>query len=290
MRGAAITALVLTVLVGLVVLVFWLFLPPKPLEYTIDDAHIRGFNITAHALNAVFDLRLRSYNRNTRASVYYDAMEVTVWYGEQMVAISRVAPFYQPRHYVQTITVSSTAQSTPLLGPVEKNLRRNESAGELELEVRARARIRFAVGAVKKHYKLKAYCAPVVVRCIPSSHFDRVYYVQREEKNVQKAIKDAAKRNDMASAKAGVMEEMVNDAVDTALDSEDIEEEIEEEVDKVLAAIAGETVSQLPDAVRKEKIKQPSVSTAVGEREAVAEGAEDEDLDEIRERLARVRS
>ncbi|RRT50188.1 hypothetical protein B296_00051903, partial [Ensete ventricosum] len=89
---------------------------------------------------------------------------------------------------------------------------------------------------------------------------------------------------------AGVMEEMVNDAVDTALDSEDIEEEIEEEVDKVLAAIAGETVSQLPDAVRKEKIKQPSVSTAVGEREAVAEGAEDEDLDEIRERLARVRS
>ncbi|CAD5176299.1 unnamed protein product [Musa acuminata subsp. malaccensis] len=191
------------------------------------------------------------------------------------------------------------------------------------------------------------------------------YIPLREEKNVQKAIKDAAKRNDMASAKslakeivrsrravnrlyenkaqlnsvsmhlgelvatartvghlsksaevmklvnnlmkapevaatmqefskemtkAGVMEEMVNDAVDTALDSEDIEEEIEEEVDKVLAAIAGETVSQLPDAVRKEKMKQPSVSTAVEEREAVAEGAEDEDLDEIRERLARVRS
>ncbi|THU44853.1 hypothetical protein C4D60_Mb02t11730 [Musa balbisiana] len=187
----------------------------------------------------------------------------------------------------------------------------------------------------------------------------------REEKNVQKAIKDAAKRNDMASAKslakeivrskqavnrlyenraqlnsvsmhlgelvatartvghlsksaevmklvnslmkapevavtmqefskemtkAGVIEEMVNDAVDTALDSEDIEEEIEEEVDKVLAAIAGETVSQLPDAVRKEKIQQPSASVDVEEREAVAEGAEDEDLDEIRERLARVRS
>ncbi|CAD5193679.1 unnamed protein product [Musa acuminata subsp. burmannicoides] len=90
--------------------------------------------------------------------------------------------------------------------------------------------------------------------------------------------------------KAGVIEEMVNDAVDTALDSEDIEEEIEEEVDKVLAAIAGETVSQLPDAVRKEKIQQPSASVDVEEREAVAEGAEDEDLDEIRERLARVRS
>ncbi|URD95895.1 harpin-induced protein-related HIN1-related harpin-responsive protein-related [Musa troglodytarum] len=174
MRCVAITALVLIVLVGLVVLVFWLALRPKPIEYSIDDARIRGFNIKAHALNAVFDLRLRSYNRNTRVSVYYDAMEVTVWYGGQMVAISKVAPFYQPSHYVQTITVSATAQSTPLLRPVEKNLARNESAGEVELEVRARARTRFVVGAVKKHYKLQAYCAPVVVRCVPRSHFDRV--------------------------------------------------------------------------------------------------------------------
>lgn len=55
---------------------------------------------------------------------------------------------------------------------------------------------------------------------------------------------------------AGVIEEFVNDAVDNALDSEDIEEEIEEEVDKVLTAIAGETAAQLPEAVRKERVKQ----------------------------------
>ncbi|XP_074561929.1 vacuolar protein sorting-associated protein 24 homolog 1-like isoform X2 [Curcuma longa] len=189
--------------------------------------------------------------------------------------------------------------------------------------------------------------------------------VQREEKNVQKAIKEAAKRNDMASAKslakeivrsrravnrlyenkaqlnsvsmhlgelvatartvghlsksaevmklvnnlmkapevaatmqefskemtkAGVMEEMVNDAVDTALDSEDIEEEIEEEVDKVLAAIAGETISELPDATSKQKIEQPSTSINVRQEAVAGEGADNEDMDEIRERLARVRS
>jgi charged multivesicular body protein 3 len=58
------------------------------------------------------------------------------------------------------------------------------------------------------------------------------------------------------------MEEMVNDAVGSALDNEDIEEEIEEEVDKVLSAIAGDTASELPDAVHKEKerMKQPSTS------------------------------
>lgn len=50
----------------------------------------------------------------------------------------------------------------------------------------------------------------------------------------------------------------MNDAVDTALDSEDIEEETEEEVDKVLTEIAGETAAQLPEAVRKERIKLPA--------------------------------
>ncbi|XP_078155656.1 vacuolar protein sorting-associated protein 24 homolog 1-like [Carex rostrata] len=89
--------------------------------------------------------------------------------------------------------------------------------------------------------------------------------------------------------KAGVLEEVMNDAVDSALDSEDIEEEIEDEVDKVLTELAGETASQLPDAVRKERLKQPSSSQAVDE-EPIAEGAEEEELEQIRARLANVRS
>lgn len=49
----------------------------------------------------------------------------------------------------------------------------------------------------------------------------------------------------------------MNDAVDSALDSEDIEEETEEEVEKVLTEIAGETEAQLPEAVRKERVRVP---------------------------------
>ena len=62
-----------------------------------------------------------------------------------------------------------------------------------------------------------------------------------------------------------MIEEMVNDAVDVALDSEDMEEEIEEEVEKVLAEIGGETAAQLPDAVRKEKLKQPAQASKAPE-------------------------
>ncbi|KAK4492689.1 hypothetical protein RD792_003509 [Penstemon davidsonii] len=87
--------------------------------------------------------------------------------------------------------------------------------------------------------------------------------------------------------KAGVIEEMMNDAVDDALDSEDIEEETEEEIEKVLTAIAGETAAQLPEAIRrKEKLKQPAATS----EEAEENVDDEEELEEIRARLARVRS
>ncbi|CAL0329061.1 unnamed protein product [Lupinus luteus] len=118
---------------------------------------------------------------------------------------------------------------------------------------------------------------------------------------VMKLVNDLMKAPQMAvtmqefskeMTKAGVIEEMVNDAVDSALDSEDIEDEIEEEVDKVLTAIAGETAAQLPEAVRKEKVKQPAQRVgAADEEEAIAEGVDDEEeMEEIRARLAKVRS
>uniref|UniRef100_A0A0C9S7K5 TSA: Wollemia nobilis Ref_Wollemi_Transcript_8253_1432 transcribed RNA sequence n=1 Tax=Wollemia nobilis TaxID=56998 RepID=A0A0C9S7K5_9CONI len=90
--------------------------------------------------------------------------------------------------------------------------------------------------------------------------------------------------------KAGVIEEMMNDSVDSALDSEDIEEETEEEIDKVLTEIAGETAAQLPATARREKMKQPVHEEKTQEEQAVAEGADEQELEEIRARLANVRS
>ncbi|KAJ0967113.1 hypothetical protein J5N97_024030 [Dioscorea zingiberensis] len=124
-------------------------------------------------------------------------------------------------------------------------------------------------------------------------HLSKSAEVMKLVNGLMKAPEVAATMQEFSKemTKAGVIEEMVNDAVDTALDSEDMEEEIEEEVDKVLAAIAGETASQLPDAVRREKVKQPQATETAEEEEAIAEGVDDEgDMEEIRARLAKVRS
>ncbi|XP_074561931.1 vacuolar protein sorting-associated protein 24 homolog 1-like isoform X4 [Curcuma longa] len=154
--------------------------------------------------------------------------------------------------------------------------------------------------AVNRLYENKAqlnsvsmHLGELVATARTVGHLSKSAEVMKLVNNLMKAPEVAATMQEFSKemTKAGVMEEMVNDAVDTALDSEDIEEEIEEEVDKVLAAIAGETISELPDATSKQKIEQPSTSINVRVQEAVAgEGADNEDMDEIRERLARVRS
>ncbi|XP_072961958.1 vacuolar protein sorting-associated protein 24 homolog 1-like [Typha angustifolia] len=154
--------------------------------------------------------------------------------------------------------------------------------------------------AVNRLYENKAqlnsismHLGELVATARTVGHLSKSAEVMKLVNNLMKAPEVAVTMQEFSKemTKAGVMEEMVNDAVDSALDSEDIEEETEEEVEKVLSAIAGETVSQLPDAVRKEKVKQPSTVEAVEDREAIAEGVDDEEeLDAIRERLAKVRS
>ncbi|KAJ4847662.1 hypothetical protein Tsubulata_036972 [Turnera subulata] len=125
-------------------------------------------------------------------------------------------------------------------------------------------------------------------------HLAKSAEVMKLVNNLMKAPEMAVTMQEFSKEmiKAGVIEEFVNDAIDDALDSEDLEEEIEDEVDKVLTAIAGETAAQLPEAVRREKVKQPAEpARTADEEEAIAEGVDDEEeLEEIRARLAKVRS
>ncbi|GAV66470.1 Snf7 domain-containing protein [Cephalotus follicularis] len=122
-------------------------------------------------------------------------------------------------------------------------------------------------------------------------HLNKSAEVMKLVNNLMKAPEMAVAMQEFSKemTKAGIIEEIVNDAVDTALDSEDIEEEIEEEVEKVLTAIAGETAAQLPEAVRKERVKKPAQTAEL--EEAIPEDADDgEELEEMRARLAKVRS
>ncbi|KAH9703989.1 vacuolar protein sorting-associated protein 24 [Citrus sinensis] len=125
-------------------------------------------------------------------------------------------------------------------------------------------------------------------------HLSKSTEVMKLVNNLMKAPEVAVTMQEFSKemTKAGIIEEMVNDTIDTALDSDDIEEETEEKVDKVLSEIAGETAAQLPEAVRKERSRVPAQRASTSQQEqAIAEGVDDEEeLEELRARLDKVRS
>ncbi|KAJ3680483.1 hypothetical protein LUZ60_016761 [Juncus effusus] len=179
LKKIAIALLTLIVIVGLIILIFWLVVRPVPLDYTVEHASVNGFNITSkNELNAMFNLTLRALNPNRRMSVYYDDVDISVWYDGQMIAFTKASPFFQPHKNTKRLDVEADSKYTPLTNQAAKDLTHDKSIGNIGLEVRVRAWIQFKVGIFKSvHYKLKAYCTPVNVGFSPKSatSFDRVY-------------------------------------------------------------------------------------------------------------------
>ncbi|KAG0454444.1 hypothetical protein HPP92_025748 [Vanilla planifolia] len=176
-RCFAITVLSLIVVAGLIVLIFYLVVRPVPFTYSVDDARIHDYNISSSdELNATFDLALVSDNPNRHVSVYYDSIAVAVWYDGQMLAFAEPPSFHQPKMNATRLVLLAAARGLPLLGAVAEGIKRDRSAGEVGLEVRVRAWVRFKVGVAKtRHYKLRAYCSPVVVRFPAPAVFQRTY-------------------------------------------------------------------------------------------------------------------
>ncbi|CAA7403369.1 unnamed protein product [Spirodela intermedia] len=170
LRCAAGTALAIVVAFGLAVLIVWFIVRPAPLEFAVDDARVRGVNITDGRLNATFEVSIWADNRNNKVSVYYDAMEVRVVYDDQAVAFAEVAPFFHPHHNATEIRVTAAAVAAPLGESARRELRRDIAGGKIVVEVAVRARIRYRIATFKSHhYTLRAYCTPVDLYLSPST-------------------------------------------------------------------------------------------------------------------------
>ncbi|XP_074294128.1 uncharacterized protein At1g08160-like [Silene latifolia] len=160
----AILCLALIVIIGLAILITWLVIKPKTLQYSIDEGWIRDYNVTNNQLSSTFNFVLRAYNPNKKTSVYYDKMEVTVIYRGQTVAYNTIEPFFQPKNNVTRVTLQNTAHNVALPPKVVHDLKVERTGGEIDLDIKIKGKLRFKVGVWKsRHYKLKALCSPVVV-------------------------------------------------------------------------------------------------------------------------------
>ena len=176
LRYIAIVLLVLIVLVGLAVLITWLIIKPRRFVYTIEEGSIKNYNLTKNHLNSTFEFALRSYNPNSKISIYYDSIEASVEYDDQTIAFEVVDPFFQPHRNVTRLDLKLIAQYVPLSGSNSKDIALERSSGEIEIAVMLKARIRYKVGMWKsKDRILIIWCSPVRVRFSRPNNFERTY-------------------------------------------------------------------------------------------------------------------
>lgn len=163
-RCIAISLLTLLIIVGIVVLIIWLVLKPHKMVYSIENSSIHDYNLTNNNhLNANFNFTLRAYNPNKRISIYYDNIEVKLFFNSQPISFNNIEPFYQPRRNVTHLNVSLPTNDVALYGDIARDFKTQRSGGDVEVEVKIRAKIRFKVGAWKSnHRKLKILCTPRV--------------------------------------------------------------------------------------------------------------------------------
>ncbi|KAG9441762.1 hypothetical protein H6P81_017616 [Aristolochia fimbriata] len=159
---------------GLMVLFAWLIIKPRPLLYTVEDGSLHGFSLANDSLNATFDVTLRLDNRNRRMSLYYSSLDVSIWFRGQMLAFDQTGAFHQRRRNSTLIEVKPEARSLRLMRDVADALNRQKKSGNVKLDVRVRARLRFKLLMFKTWgYHLKAYCSPVVMHLDPKKWFKR---------------------------------------------------------------------------------------------------------------------
>ncbi|KAK8683399.1 hypothetical protein V6N13_039460 [Hibiscus sabdariffa] len=175
-RCVAICCLALIVLVGLVVLITWLAIRPRKLDYTLQNGSLQNFNLNNNRhLNATFDFVLVAYNPNSRTSVYYDFMESEVSYKDQTLAFGSTDPFFQPHRDTTRVESRLMATNLALSPSAYKDLRREKSSGEIKIDVHFRSRVRFKVGLWKsKHRTLKIVCPSATIHLSWSKHFENV--------------------------------------------------------------------------------------------------------------------
>lgn len=160
----ALILLTIIVIVGLTILVIWLSVKPRRPIYTIENASLHNYNMTKNDhLYGNFNFTLKAYNPNTRVSIYYDIIEVKLFYNSQQLAFNNAEPFFQPRRNVTYLDLFLSAKDVVLYGDIGRDLKTERTSGAIEVDLKVRVKIRFKVGIWKsRHRKLKLSCSPRV--------------------------------------------------------------------------------------------------------------------------------
>ncbi|XP_074278946.1 uncharacterized protein At1g08160-like [Silene latifolia] len=155
------------ILGGIALLIAWLADKMKSPTFSIDQAAVSGYNFsTTNYVNATFTVVVHSHNRDPKYKIIYHVVAVSMYHtNDYALGYETLGPYTQDHGDDLLFSARPVSQNVPISDPdVVKAMRNETKAGELRVQVRVRASVRYEVKGWKhKHFTLKVICSPVVI-------------------------------------------------------------------------------------------------------------------------------
>ncbi|XP_058109113.1 NDR1/HIN1-like protein 12 [Magnolia sinica] len=161
-------ALFLTFIIAIlfVILVIWLVLRPTKPRFSIQDATIYQFNVTApNILSTTLQVTLYCRNPNDRIGIYYSKLYVYASYRNQQITLPTVIlPNYQGHNDITVWSPFLYGSSVPVSTYLTSALSGDENAGFIPVSIKLDGRVRWKVGTwISGHYHISVNCPAYMI-------------------------------------------------------------------------------------------------------------------------------
>lgn len=150
--------------IAVAIFVTWLAIRPHKPKYHLDSGAVSRLAISNGTITTTMNFNISSRNPNERVGIFYDSMEALVLYDTVKIANASVPKFFQSQKNTTVISPVVRGQSVHVVPGTFTGLKAESLTGQLVLEVKLIARIRFQVARwTSRHYKMRVSCAGAVL-------------------------------------------------------------------------------------------------------------------------------
>ncbi|KAI3696926.1 hypothetical protein L6452_29559 [Arctium lappa] len=161
---------ILIIMIGMTILVIWLTIRPKKPFYSVRGGSIHDYSLSKDNLNATYSFFLKSYNPNTRMSIYYGKMEITILFNHETIGSGVIEPWHHPKRNATIFKLDLASRNVKLSETVSRDLKLAKSTNEVVLDMKLKGRVKIKKGVWKSRYfRMQVSCVDVVAKFSNSS-------------------------------------------------------------------------------------------------------------------------
>ncbi|XP_058742669.1 NDR1/HIN1-like protein 10 [Vicia villosa] len=154
----------LIVLFGLIILIFYLIVQPRPFKFYVTKAQLTQFDYTNNTLHYNMVLNFTAHNPNKKLSIYYDRVEAQTFYeGSRFSNVDVITHMNSFRQYKKGSDPMSGVFAGQKLLMLDNDqvseFNKDKSVGVYNIKLKLYFTIRFRLGdSISRKYKPRVKC------------------------------------------------------------------------------------------------------------------------------------